>query len=60
MWKVTSQKYWAPNKDQNGKSLIKWQNQNLKHVKRIDNNCHIPDLVQTFSYAENDGINLVL
>ena len=24
------------------------------------NNCHIPGLVQTFAYVENDGLNLVL
>ena len=24
------------------------------------NNCHIPDLVQAFSYVENGGLNLVL
>ena len=26
-----------------GKSLITWQNQMTKHIKRMDNNCHIPD-----------------
>ena len=26
----------------------------------MDNNCHIPDLVQVFSYEENDGLNMVL
>ena len=26
----------------------------------MDNNCHIPDLVQAFSYIENSGVNLVL
>ena len=25
----------------------------------MDNNCHIPDLVQAFSYVENGGLNLV-
>ena len=35
-------------KVQNGKSLIKWQNQKLKHIKRMDNNCYIPALLQTF------------
>ena len=39
---VKSQKY-------NGKSLIKWQIRNLKRIKRMDNNCHILDLVQAFS-----------
>ena len=26
----------------------------------MDNNCHIPDLVQAFSNVENGGLNLVL
>ena len=26
----------------------------------MDNNCHIPDMVQAFSYVENGGLNLVL
>ena len=38
-----------PMKIQKGKSLIKWQNQTTKHIKRMDNNCHIPDLIQAFS-----------
>ena len=42
------------------KSLIKLQNQKLKYVKRIDSNCHIPDLVQAFSYVGNGGLKLVL
>ena len=40
--------------------LIKCQNQKLKHIKQVDNNCHIPDLEHTFSYVENGGLNLVL
>ena len=28
--------------------------------QRMDNNCHIPDLVQAFSYVKNNGLNLVL
>ena len=40
-----------------GKSLIKWQNQKLK---RMDNNCHIPDLVHAFSHVINGELNLVL
>ena len=28
----------------------KLQNHKFKHIKRMDNNCHIPDLVQAFSY----------
>ena len=30
------------------------------HRKRMDKNCHIPDLVQTFSNVENGEINLGL
>ena len=26
----------------------------------MDNNCHIPDLVQAYSYVENGELNLVL
>ena len=43
----------------NGKSLSKWQNRKLKHIQLMDNNCHIPDLVQDFSYVENGGLILV-
>ena len=25
-----------------------------------DNNCHIPDFIQAFSYLENNGLNLLL
>ncbi|OPL21638.1 membrane 1-like metallo-endopeptidase-like, partial [Mytilus galloprovincialis] len=28
------------------------------HQKRMDKNCHIPDLVQAFSNVENGGLNL--
>ena len=31
----------------------------IKHIKRMDNNCHFPDLVQAFSNVENGGLNLV-
>ena len=41
----------------NGKSINKWHNQKLKYIKRMDDNCHIPDLVQEFSYVENCGFN---
>ena len=39
------------NSEENSKRkfLIKWQNQKLKHIKQMDNNCHIPDLIQAFS-----------
>ena len=30
------------------------------HKKRMDNNCHIPDLVKAFSNVENGGLNLIL
>ena len=29
---------------------------NKTHQKRMDNNCHIPDLVQAFSNVENGGL----
>lgn len=50
-----------PVKDvQNGKSFIKMQNQNLRHIKRLDNNYQSANLVQTFPYFINNGYNLVL
>ena len=39
---------------------MKWQHQKLKHIKRMDNNCHIPELEQAFSYVEKGGFHLVL
>ena len=47
---------------QNWKSLINWQYQKLKKHQTNGqvNNYHISDLVQTFSYVENGGLNLVL
>ena len=50
----------TPRKFQNGKSLIKWQNQKIIHIKRMNNNCQIPNLVQAFSDVENGSLNLVL
>ena len=38
-------------KIQNGKSIIK--NQMIKHIKGMDNNCHISDLVYALSNVEN-------
>ena len=38
---------------------FKWQNQKLKHIKRMDNNFHIPELVQAFSYVEHGRLNQV-
>ena len=48
-----------------GKSIRKVHNHmaksnNKTHQKRMDKNCHIPDLVQAFSNVENGGLNLVL
>ena len=36
------------------------KSKNKTHQKRMDKNCHIPDLVQAFSNVENGGLNLVL
>ena len=36
-------------------TLTKLQNQKLKHIKRMDNKCHLPSLVQAYSYVENGG-----
>ena len=33
---------------------------NKTHQKRMDKNCHIPDLEQAFLNVENGGLNLVL
>ena len=32
-----------------------WQYQKHRHIKRMENNCHNPDLVQTFSCVEDGG-----
>ena len=45
--------YNAPRKMQNKKFLIKWQNQKFIHTKQMDNNCLIPDLIQSFSDVDN-------
>ena len=60
-WKVFYQmaKSETPRKIQKGKSQIKWQIQKFKLIKRMDNNCHISDLIQAFSYVKNGGFNLV-
>lgn len=42
-------------KIQNGKSLIKRQDQSSNHIKRSDNNCHITDVVKAFSHEEVGG-----
>ena len=41
-------------------SKLKVHNQMAKHIKRLNNNCHIPDLVQAFTNVENGGLNRVL
>ena len=43
---------------QNDNSFIKWKNQKLKHIKGMENNCHIPDLLHAFPYVENYKLNL--
>ena len=48
-----------PKFEENSKWNVRNQYQKLKHIKRLDNNCHIPDLLQAFSYVETDGLNLV-
>ena len=47
-----------PNFEENLKR--NFRNQKFKHIKRMDNNCHIPDLVHAFSYVEKGRLNLVL
>ena len=42
------------------KSLIKWKNQNLKKTKRMNNNFHIPDLVQVFPYNKQKNVGSIL
>ena len=41
-------------------SFIKWLNQKLKHIKRMENNCHIPGLVHAFPCVNIGGLHLVL
>lgn len=33
-------------------SFIKWENQVLKYIKRMENHCQVPDLVQAFPNVE--------
>ena len=49
------------NSEENSKRKVcnQMANQMIKHIKRIENNCHIPDLVQAFSNVENGALNLV-
>ena len=48
------------NSDENSnrRFLIKWQNQQLKQIKRIDNNFHIPGMVHASYHDRNVGLNL--
>lgn len=39
---------------------IDMQNEIQKHIKKIDYNCHIPDLVKAFSYVDNGWLNFGL
>ena len=60
----TSEKYIYKNTEFRGKFqkvkfLIKWQNQELKQIKRIEQ-LFFPDLIQALSYVINGGLNLVL
>ena len=43
----------------NSEENSKWKvpNQMIKYIKRMDNNCHIPHLVQACSNVENGGLN---
>ena len=34
------------NTERQEKFIIKWQNQTLKHIKRMGNNCHIPEVFE--------------
>ena len=43
--KDKSQKILNSEENSIGKSLITWQKSNGKNIKRMDNNCHIPDAV---------------
>ena len=40
--------------------MSRFQMDQMEHIKRMDNNHHIPDLVHAFYYAENGGLNLLL
>ena len=40
-------------------SVMKWPNQKLKHIKRMNNNCRIPDLEQTYFYVYPSSISLL-
>lgn len=39
---------------------MKWNDQMLKHIYRVENNYHVTDMVQAFLYIENGGLNMVL
>ena len=46
------------NSEENSKRKVPNQmaKSNDKHIKRMENHCHIPDFVQTFSNVENGGL----
>ena len=41
-------------------SLTMAKSNDKTHQKWMNNNCHIPDLVQAFSNVENSGLNIVI
>lgn len=43
----------TPKKNQKRKSILKLQDQKLKHMKQMSYNCHISDLVHAFANVEN-------
>lgn len=42
------------------KGPIQMEKSKLNQIKQMDSKCHFTDLEHTFSYVENDGLNLVL
>lgn len=52
---VKQQKWNSKTTDLHGNSnisFIKWENQVLKYIKRMENNCQVPELVQAFPNVE--------
>ena len=58
--KVKSQKYWTQRRIHRKVHNHMAKSNDKTHKKWMDNNCHIPDLVQAFSNVENGGLNLGL
>lgn len=50
-----------PNYNENSKYKVPYQMawSNAQSLKQMENNFHIPDLIQTFPFAENGRLNLV-